>query len=105
MRQIQHGDVLIIEVDKLPAGCHDIERQDGRIIVMAGEATGHHHTITSTGCRLMQLNGQLYLEITADQVTITHEEHKPLTIPTGIYLIGQVREHDYFAEMARSVVD
>jgi hypothetical protein len=38
-------------------------------------------------------------------VALTHEEHKPLTVPTGVYKVGRVREYDYFAEMERRVVD
>ena len=105
MLQIQHGDVLLQQVKKLPQGCSDVGRENGRLIVMRGEATGHNHAIVEAGCRLVELKGELYLEVTAEQVTITHEEHKALEIPAGIYRIGQVVEYDYFAKMERTVRD
>jgi hypothetical protein len=104
MFQIQHGDVLIKKVNKLPENCLRRERRGGRVIVAAGETTGHAHTILDKGCVLWELKGELYLEAT-DPVTITHEEHRPLAIPPGIYQIGTVKEYDYFADMERNVVD
>jgi hypothetical protein len=41
----------------------------------------------------------------AEPVTITHEEHKPLEIPAGIFQIGRVVEHDYLSDMERQVRD
>ena len=34
-----------------------------------------------------------------------YEEHKPLTIPPGVYRVGRVKEYDYFAEMERPIAD
>jgi hypothetical protein len=110
MNQIQHGDVLIRKIKKLPAGVRQGERApNGSLIIAEGEATGHHHVITAPkGATLWILPkdgiDQMYLEVT-EPVTITHEEHKELPIPPGIYEIGRVREHDYFADMERRVVD
>ena len=105
INQIQHGDVIIKRITELPKGCSEVNRENGRFVVAKGEATGHNHAIVDQGCRLMELKGELYLEVTAEQVTITHEEHKALPIPAGIYKIGRVQEYDYFAEMARQVRD
>ena len=104
---IQHGDVLIKGISELPEGCKKQSRK-GRLVVMAGEQTGHHHAIKEKTASIWTLekNGitQMYLEVT-DPVTITHEEHKPLEIPEGIYEIGQVREFDYLQQMERNVID
>lgn len=102
---IQHGDVLIKRVKVLPDGCKEVQPENGHWILAHGEATGHHHAIIDKGCRVLELKGELYLEVTAEQVTITHEEHRALDIPAGIYQIGRVREHDYFQDMERQVRD
>ena len=102
--QIQHGDVLLKRIPKLPRGCLEVPRKADLLIVAEGEATGHHHVIVDTGARLLELKGELYLEVT-EPVVITHDEHKPLDIPTGIYQIGRVKEHDYFQDMERQVRD
>ena len=103
--QLQHGDVLLQPVARLPKDAVAVPRRSGRLILAEGEATGHHHTVTDQGAALYQIKGELYLEVTSEAVTITHEEHKPITVPAGVYKVGQVREYDYFAEMERRVVD
>jgi hypothetical protein len=102
---IQHGDVLISRIQALPRGVKPINRKNGRLVLAEGEQTGHNHVIADAGASLLQLEGELYLDVTADKVTITHEEHKPLTIPAGIYKVGIVKEYDYLHEMERRVID
>ena len=44
--QIRQGDVYLVPVAKLPAGCTPIEPEGGRRFVLAhGEVTGHAHAI------------------------------------------------------------
>jgi hypothetical protein len=44
--QIRQGDVFLIPVAKLPAGCKAIQPEGGRRFVLAhGEVTGHAHAI------------------------------------------------------------
>jgi hypothetical protein len=106
--QIQHGDVLLKEIESLPGGVKKTRRENGRLIVMKGETTGHAHVITDQAASIWMLEKdgktELYLEAT-EPVTIIHEEHKPLPIPAGIYRIGQVSEYDYFREMERKAID
>jgi len=104
MKQIQHGDVLIREIEKLPMEVQRVERQGIGLVLAEGEATGHHHVITDKGASLYELKGELYLEVT-EPVTIIHDEHKPLPIPIGVYQVGRVKEYDYLREMERRVVD
>ena len=104
VQQLQHGDVLLKRIDKLPLGIKPVHRQNGSLVIMDGEATGHKHTITENSAKLWELNGEMYLEVT-EPVTIQHQEHKPLPIPSGIYQIGQVKEYDYFQQMERNVKD
>ena len=107
MKQYQQGDVLLEQVARIPVGAK--KRQDrGILVLMAGEATGHHHTCISDKAVMydLTLDGvtDLYLEV-SEPITITHEEHKGLPLPGGIYKIGQVREFDYFQELERRVMD
>ncbi len=108
IKQIQHGDVLFKRIPRLPSGLKPFSRHDGKLIVAEGEATGHNHVIESDKATLWTLEKdgetQLYLEA-IEPVIITHEEHKALPIPKGIYEIGRVKEYDYFSEMERHVVD
>jgi hypothetical protein len=111
MKQIQQGDVLFQQINKLPDGLKQVSPRNGRIVLAEGETTGHHHAITATKTKSATLyeltnNGRtkLYLEVTSP-VVVEHEEHKAQTIPEGIYKVGQVLEYDYFAEQERLVRD
>ena len=107
LRQIQQGDVLLQEVTGVPPGATRMPAE-GRVVVALGEKTGHSHVIKSDQAGLWGLtrNGvtELYLEVKAP-VTIVHDEHKPLPIPPGIYLVGRVKEFDYFIQMKRRIED
>ncbi len=104
MKQIQHGDVLLQEIPVLPRGVKSLPRRSGRLILAEGEATGHHHVIAARPAVLWELKGDLYLEVAAP-VTITHDEHRSLPIPAGIYRVGRVQEYDYLSRMQSPVVD
>jgi hypothetical protein len=54
--------------------------------------------------RLFLRDGMLYMNA-PNGTTIVHEEHDPITIPPGDYVIGTVLEYDHFAEEARKVID
>ena len=88
----------------IPKGTKKVKKVKGKTILAYGEATGHHHSIAEKGATLWQLKGDLYLEVT-EPVTISHDEHKPLPIPEGVYKIGRVKEYDYVQEMERKVID
>jgi hypothetical protein len=107
LKQIQQGDVLFQEVVSLPVGASKMPNA-GQIIVARGEQTGHRHVIISDQAETWSFtsNGvtELYLEVQAP-VTIQHDEHKSLSIPTGIYRVGRVKEYDYFSQMERQVQD
>lgn len=104
MVNLQHGDVILRGISSLPEGCKEVIRKGEKFIVAEGEMTGHNHVIVETGAKLLELKGELYLEV-LEPVTITHEEHKAIAIPEGIYKIGRVQEHDYFEDMTRQVRD
>lgn len=101
--QIQQGDVLLERVAKLPYGAKAKEFPNG-IILAEGEVTGHHHMIKDAGAKAYELNGVLYVEV-KDPVILTHEEHKNLPIPPGIYKVGQVKEYDHLTQVTKQVVD
>ena len=87
------------------------------ITVAHGEATGHSHafrmsqqasdvTITAFGAMRTRV-GEVpeFIKITGSPAVIKHEEHNPLTIPSGHYRVSIVREFDHISGTARYVVD
>ena len=101
---IQQGDVIIESVLEMVVG-NIGPIKDGKIILAEGESTGHAHRISDiAGVEFIEKNGFFWLK-NPTQLTVTHEEHKPVIIPAGIWRIGKVREYDHFAEEARAVAD
>ena len=96
----QQGDVTIKPVESIPEGASPL----GTRVLREGEATGHAHRATGEGVQIFIHGDTLYMR--ADGGTeVVHEEHKAVTVPPGVYVIGAVREYDHFAEETRPVFD
>lgn len=102
--QLQQGDVLFQKVNTDLSEAKEVKRKNGHIVVMEGEATGHAHRIADVEAMFFEKDGKFYLQAT-QEVTIKHEEHKPVTIPQGIWEIGRVREKDWLSGMVAPVID
>jgi hypothetical protein len=118
---LQHGDVVLVRVDDIPAAAK-LEREFTGI-VQYGEHTGHAHRLRNPiRARRVELDsvpevhtfpyemyqhfeeGRRFLKV-SEETEITHEEHSPITIPSGTYEVRIVREHDHFQDLVRPVVD
>src|SRR5574337_1395879 len=114
---IRQGDVALVRVSSLPAGCTQVEGQEKKIVLAWGEQTGHHHRIedhimqpevtpgaadeiaeaaiarAKTKARLWAApDGTRYLEV-SEAVTLSHEEHTAHTLPPGIYKLPVQMEY------------
>jgi hypothetical protein len=96
--QYRQGDLLFIRQDTRPEA--DLTARPSNVVV-AGEATGHAHRLQA-GTILEAPDGALYLEVT--QITqVVHEEHGPITLDPGLWLV--VRQREYNPEAIRTVLD
>lgn len=104
MKPKQQGDVTI-EHAKIPPNA---KRRYGGVLA-EGESTGHAHRLNIPGGVVAELfeeeKGDLYLRVVGGNVELVHEEHKPITIEPGEYVVGRVLEYDYDTEEARTVMD
>jgi hypothetical protein len=98
---LRQGDVLLQRVEKMPTSLQRQAREEGRIVLAHGEATGHAHAIREPGCELYQMSGERYLEVTAENCVLRHEEHAPIPLPVGIYRVLRQREYDPATEKAK----
>lgn len=106
----RQGDVILIQVDGAEAGKR-IARDKGRIVLAYGEATGHAHAIRSRDATLRETKEQADAALalgtriltTRRTVSLEHEEHAPIEVPPGTYLVRIQRV--YSPEALRSVVD
>ena len=93
---------------------------NSKCTVALGEATGHHHRFetASDGAMVTAYRSSYHFGRNNPQVcdyvaiegkdgyaTLTHEEHNPVTVPSGYYKIDIVKEFDHFSQLERRVVD
>ncbi len=130
----QQGDVVMFQIDdesfkrysndgKNSYGDNEnIVRYDGHThthaILAFGEATGHKHQVNmadmvkEAGVTLHMdnwgeagVNVPKAFEVHNETVTLCHEEHNPIEIPPGKYVVRIVREFDHIAGRSRYVAD
>jgi hypothetical protein len=100
MRWFQQGDVMIKPVEEIP----DDARMLSDPVLAHGEASGHTHRAIGLNTQVYQAGTRLFLSAPYG-AEIRHEEHKPIQVPRGLYVIEIVREYDHFREIARGVLD
>ena len=96
----QQGDLLIQKITDEIKGKPLSHR-----ILARGEVTSHTHRVSNGDVELYEQDGVLYLRVNSSTATVTHEEHRPITLPQGDFIIRRVREYDHFEEEARTVRD
>ena len=124
----QQGDVVMFKVDDAHFNKNTRKGSDSRTeyhgnqpthaIVAFGEVTGHKHQVNmkdmakEAGVTLsMGYNAKAGVDVPEGftvidaPVTITHEEHDPIKLPTGYYIVRIVREFDHIAGRSRYVAD
>ena len=87
----RQGDVLIQQIEKLPAGANQVE-WEGRVILAYGEVTGHAHAISTDHAKMYTWEGDRLLEIKPG-AKLVHEEHATILLPEGFYTVIQQREY------------
>lgn len=81
-----------------------LERTSKGYILAEGEVTGHSHAIAEE-VELYQ-DGNVKFMTTFSPVTITHEEHKPITVEEiGDFTVSTVLEVDHLINVVRQVRD
>lgn len=79
----------------------------GSFTLALGEKTGHKHVISVANPNDMEIwqdvNG--YLITLKTEAQVTHNQHGAITLMPGTYRMGHEREHDYFSEVTRQVID
>jgi hypothetical protein len=96
----RQGDIFIAPVPQIPKGATSLPHST----LAEGEVTGHSHRVDGHGvARLFSHPTSLYLEILAESATVVHDEHGPITLPTGTYRVWRQRE--YSPEAIRIVRD
>jgi hypothetical protein len=93
---LRQGDILLVPVERLPDGLTEVPREEGKIILAEGEATGHLHAIDSPEAMFLatdlgEIEGR-FLAVEAE-VALEHPEHDTVTLAPGSYEVRRQREY------------
>jgi hypothetical protein len=94
MQPIRQGDVILIPVESAAEVPAQVGEKLPHLTLAEGEVTGHSHRISTGEAELRDRDGTLYLSITSDSATLTHEEHKPIQIPQGNWIVRIQRQYE-----------
>ena len=100
----RQGDVLLKQLLLLlPNDKKDMVKlkELNTTIVREGERTGHHHKFETGQVQLFEDDYHTKYVKVSQQTTLTHQEHKPLVIDEGKYVVIIEREYDLFKAMAK----
>jgi hypothetical protein len=91
----RQGDVLLIKVDQIGGERHPIDRDNGRIVLAYGEATGHAHAIENINVTFWEIVGSddRALTVGTDGAELVHEEHATIYLSAGDYIVRRQREY------------
>lgn len=88
MQPIRQGDVILLPVQETQG------QKLSHLTLAEGEVTGHSHRISEGQAELYEENGTLYLRVLSQEATLTHEEHKAISIPQGSWMVRIQREYE-----------
>ena len=92
----RQGDIFFVKIDQEPD--FETERPLKAGIIARGEQTGHMHRVASAslgdGAALVMRGASMYLRAPEEGATIVHDEHGPISLPSGIYAVVNQQEFD-----------
>ncbi len=91
--RFRQGDILIERIGALPEDCAPVPPDDGRLVVAYGEATGHAHAVLGSAELYESEEGRRFLKVLEEGGLLTHEEHDPIVLPAGTYMVERQREY------------
>jgi hypothetical protein len=89
----RQGDVLLVPATGVPAGAEKVARDNGRLVLALGEATGHAHAVETLGAELFSSTADRYLKVPSTGASLVHEEHGTIKLPEGTYKVVLQREY------------
>ena len=126
-KKYQQGDVVMLKVNddyfekNVRKGEESVSyntQSHNNPILAFGEVTGHKHQIHMKDMldkaevtlhmgynRKAGVNVPDAFEVREETVTLTHEEHAPLDLPPGKYMVKIVQEFNHITRRAQNVAD
>jgi len=108
LKSVRQGDVCLIRIEKLPAGCIEAPPDGDRVVLAYGERTGHSHAVYGVTqeepkVRMWSAGAERFLQVLT-RCELVHEEHSAAVLEPGTYLLPGQYEHTEENEV-RKVAD
>jgi hypothetical protein len=91
---VRQGDILIILNDPAAEAGDEIPRDNGRVVLAYGEATGHAHALDERHVTLYthKKSADRVLKVVGNVAYLKHDEHFKIQIPSGTHTVRRQRE-------------
>jgi len=89
-KQYRQGDVLITQAEA-PKQAQPQPPEQDLVVLARGEATGHHHSVSSAEAAILAKGAERFLRVKAP-THLRHQEHKEIPLARGTYEITIQRE-------------
>lgn len=96
----RQGDVLVVQIEKLPRSA----KKQPRCVLALGEITGHAHQIKEEAFLWVDSDGTKFVEVYGKEAELVHEEHGPITL-SGPAIYRVIQQREYTPEEIRNVAD
>ncbi len=102
--QYRQGDVLVNPTNKKPAGSKR-KKENGRVILAFGEATGHHHSFSGGSVDLLDAPTGEMLLVVKNKSKLEHQEHGAIMHEPSVKQVIHQRQYNYFTDEVQRVTD
>jgi tetratricopeptide (TPR) repeat protein len=101
MNFMRQGDVLLIPAKLIEATVVLPHQRQADLTLAEGEVTGHRHRVAEGKAELYRTDKAMILKVHSETALLVHEEHQPLQIPRGNWVVkiqrGYHSDHFYCA--------
>lgn len=102
--QYRQGDVLVTPTNKNPVGKKH-KKENDRVILARGEATGHHHSFSGGGVELLDAPTGETILVVKKKNKLEHQEHGAIVHEPCVKEVLSQRQYNYFTDEVQRVTD
>ncbi len=89
----RQGDLLLKEIPRVPKNAQSVKS----MVLAEGEATGHKHKLVGGLVQVYEDDKNKFVEV-EETTQLVHEEHTPIALDRGSYVVVREREFNPFAD-------
>lgn len=99
---IRHGEILLLPVTDAPTGTTESVTS----CIVGHSESGHHHVLESgeSFAQIVAMNGDMFVDLPSEtplRHRKTHQQHRELTVPAGVWKIIRKTEFDVLSTVVR----